>query len=228
MESNKFFMTVARVNSLLFLAILVATLVGILFIVADFSESRNGNIVEVSEDPEDSSSKKVELVLRHINEVEGTATKYVHLESRSGGGKFSKRYGGDTRNILFIDESDKTRWLLENHQSVVIRHHELKTVSDTQEQVISHLYYVVSQDTDMSGSLDRDDLIQVSLSRPDGSEYGVVLENITSVIDYKISGDLSLVSILAQQEGKVFLFSISIAEHKVVSKVKVLDVNVAT
>ena len=225
MESDIFFQTISKINSLLFLVLLVMGLGLASYIIVDISSWNNKGALQVNEDPKDLTSEKVELVLESLVEIEGSSSQYVQLRSKAEGGKFSSRYGGEIRNVLFIHEDkNSTSWLLKDHKNIIIRHDKLKGGDTKTSKVLAHLYQVVDKDTDGDEMLTRDDQVTLSLSKPDGSDYREIIKGVTSIVDTNVKLDESSLSVLAQLNGEVYLYSISLSDFEILKKIKVLDV----
>ena len=200
----------------------------ILSLVFQANAWRNNRTVEVPANTEDGSSEKVELILGSVNEIKGNNAQYIVLSSRYRGGKFSSGYsGGEARNILFLVGGEQnSHWLLPKHDSIINRHAELRMQGEySDDNIIVFLYEIISDDSNNDGQLSADDDITVSATHPDGLNYTVLQEGVSSVIDKRIVNEGKALLVMMQIGGVVYLKKYSTDGFDELSSKKVLNLD---
>ena len=209
MEEFRIFRIINRVNSILFLIFLLAGVGLVVFFATQANTWSNRGAVKVTEDPDDKTSPKIELVLGSVNELEGHEAQYVELRSKSRGGKFSSSYGGgETRNVLFLTgEQLESHWLFGNHSNYIKTVSPIKShnTENKASNVITIFYEFVERDTNKNNSLDKDDLFSIALTKPNGRGFLIIEEDVSSVLDRTLSNNAGNLAILLQKEGAVYL-----------------------
>ena len=228
MDEIKIFRVLNRINSIIFLLVLLSGLALIFLISFETSSWNNRGSVEVAENPADKNSAMINLILGNINKICGHDAQYIELRSKRNGGKFSSGYsGGETRNVLFLVGKElQTKWLFPDHKNLVQRVAPLKLGRDCkkQEEVLSIYYELVTQDTNKDGVLNSDDLSVLALTRPDGTNYVVIDSGVQSVIDKSVIDKGKTLMLLTQKEGMVQLKKYSIETFELISSKTILDI----
>jgi len=226
MEKNRFFLWINRINALLFLAGLIGVLVLIVVTSIGSNARVNRRTVAVSENPNETETAKIELVLDNVEEIEGHNAQYVVLSSKRQGGKFSSGYkGGEKRNVLFlVGDTLETRWLFPDHANFISRMTRMDWEQEETKKTVVFYYEIINEDTNKNGEFDENDLSSLALSRPDGSGLTVVEKGVRSVIDWKLSDEGKTLLLLFQKEGEVYLKKFDVGNFEPVSSKVILQI----
>jgi hypothetical protein len=108
-------------------------------------------------------------------------------------GYFSKS-SNSTRNYLFVNTQTLDRKWLFNHTDYLIEQARRLSVKEynSEEPVLAILYSLVKLDSNEDNRLTASDLTTVAISKPDGSGYVEVLNDIEKVIDTTLLSDKEL------------------------------------
>jgi hypothetical protein len=228
MEELKTFRVINRLNSILFLILLIGGIGFVLFFTVQANSWSNKRTVQVTEDTEDKNSPKIELILGSVNHIEGHEAQYVELRSKSRGGKFSSGHGGgETRNVLFLSGEDlQSSWLFENHSKYIRRVSPIKKYDSVGKisEVITIFYEFVEEDSNNNKLLDQEDLFSVALTNPDGSGFTVLETGVSSVIDRALSKNGDNLAILYQKEEIVYLKNYNPKTFELKNSASILEV----
>lgn len=206
MEPNRFFVVIQRINSVLFLLLLLGGLALMAFGFYESSRWERNNQVVVA--PQEEGETDVELFVGDLEGVCGHDVQYVELEARERGGKFSSGgYGAETRNLLFLRGSEmSSAWLFEGNQQLIRVHRALskeESRSEDEEPVIALYYEVVRSDRNGDGRMDADDGSIIALSRPDGTGYREIESGVRRVVQQRVVDDGATLLLLVQEEKRV-------------------------
>jgi len=216
---DKFFGWVSRINSLLFLLLLMTALVLMLIFVRESSRWGNRNSVEVVDQ---NSEKNDDLRLGRLEDICGTKNKYVKLSSPVKSKGFSSGgYGSRARNVLFFaGQQAEPKWLFDTDSSMIMVMNvlELNSGDCRQRQSIAVYYEVIETDTNMDGVLNEKDDVTIALSTVDGSSYRKILTEITSVLDHQIDLDGKELTVLFQRADSVRVARYSMDSGELISE----------
>ena len=225
MEELKIFRIIQRINSVLFLLLLMGALGFIVFLSLQSKQWQQRNTVEVNET--DLSDHKIELRMGRLHEVYGHDVHYVELYSEGSGGKFSSYTPKKTRNILFfIGDELKSHWLFET-QSNLISNISLLTMDiqkDKKEPVIAFAINLIKSDTNGDGVLSDKDSKVIALISPDGSHYTEIEKEITEVIDTKVVNDGKVLMLLVQVNANLVMKKYSLIDFRKISEKTLLGI----
>jgi hypothetical protein len=221
MSESRVFKLINRINSILFLLILLGLGGFIAFLFFQSSDWRERRTVEVAAGDEQGEKDNVEFILGRVEQVAGHDSQYVQLSSRIRGGKLSGYSGGETRNVLFFVGTDlDSHWIFDHNQnliSTIATLHNGNKCNNT--ETVKAIYFnVVVKDTNGDGKLSGDDLSVVALARPDGTGYTELVSDVKSVFDFNISDDGMYLMLLHQIENEVIFSRYSIKDFSRVSR----------
>lgn len=221
MESNRFFVVVQRINSVLFLLLLLGGLGLMAFGFYESSRWEHNNQVVVA--PQADGESDVELFVGDLEGVSGHDVQYVELQARERGGKFSSGgYGAETRNLLFLRGSEmSSAWLFEGNQQLISEHRALTregSRSDDNEPVIALYYEVVRGDSDGDGRMDADDGSTIALSRPDGTGYREIESGVRRVVQQRVVDEGATLLLLVQEASRVMAKRYSLRTFEKISE----------
>ena len=210
-EHNKFFLWVWRINGI---AILIVAIFAGIFMLRIFTNifwerPQDPVITNVAEDPEG----KEKWVLGGPGYISGSNYILVPLVSentavdlRHKGGSASVSYGrrriDPSKNVLFIDgTTNSSHWLFNSNDQLIteIEQFPYHYGSDAPD-VRAVFYQVVLHDTNNDKVLNEQDQKSLAASKPDGSTYTVVIDNLDRVVSKSLAGE-SNVLIVYQNKG---------------------------
>lgn len=227
MESAKIFTTINRINSLVFLLLLLAG-VGIVLTSLFSSNSRQQDRTVVVEDTGNETENRIELVLGNLHEIFGHNNHYVELSSRSSDGKFSGYSGGNIHNVLFFT-GDKlnSQWLYKEHKNLIEQIDLLNSHQNGYDNKTTQAIYirVIRHDSNNNGELDSNDNNTLALTRPDGTDYTEIITDIEALIDRDTSNNARELLILYQSKGQVILKKFSLVTFKLLSERVITEIS---
>lgn len=207
METNRTFLWITRINSVLFLLLLLLG-VGIAVIsvikAIGWNDTRAVEVVKEEQQAEPQEN----LRLGNINRVCGHDVKYVELQTESGGKFASSGRGSRTRNVIFFSgESNRAHWLFDTNQYLI---NNLRPIpyrySDCDDKKTRVIYYdVVTKDSNHDGLLSGDDAHIIAISDPNGRNYLELITDATKVLDYELTGDGKKISFLLQRDKAIIM-----------------------
>lgn len=220
MEQSAFFRWISRINSMLFLVLLlaIAILAGIQYI--QLSRWDAEKAVAVGNDSE-FSRNDITLNLGNIHRVAGYADiQYIEVSSSSQQRGLGS-VGEQVRNVVYLvgPELD-AHWLYKTHKYLIEDIEQLKAKGyecDSAAQTVALLYKVVKDDSNGDGKLSEKDLITVSLTKPDGTVY-TELGNFDSVIDYETDVEGEYLTLVIQKGDNISALKYSLADFKKLSE----------
>lgn len=226
---RRFFRTLWRINAVLICV--AAVLVAFVCAVASYyiikevggrsSEPRNAAVI--GDRPE---SKRTDWTISSASRLDGTNTVRCALISQDyySGIGFSKDSSA-TRNYLHYDLStDKTRWALPNHNSVVIRQEDYYFPASPYDQRSARWvsYLVASKDTNHDRKLASDDLLDFAISLPDGSDYTVLISELDSVFETALVNDVELL-VFYRKHGSSFVSRLNLTSKQIIVTHDLID-----
>ncbi|MEK7991942.1 MAG: hypothetical protein VSS52_013105 [Thiotrichaceae bacterium] len=226
-DSNPFFKFIWRINALiiLFAGILV---IGVLIYLSNhiFSEIfgiRNvSNVVNI-ESEQDGIKQK--WLLGYMSKVAGTPYFMLPLElEQFYQQSYYEKGTTSIHNYLFINaiSNNEQRWLMDNDQSLITKYHFLSEPNiDDKTNTIAILYQIVKQDSDGDKRLDVDDGLTISLSKPDGSAYHEILQNVERLFWQQVI-DKNILLLTYRMGEDVFSMQVNLNDFSVLNKVKLL------
>lgn len=222
---ERFFVTINRINSVIFLVVLLATGGMVLWLLGtQLSSSRDRAITVAS--PEGRGNGATPLRLGSLEHISGSDTDMLSLTSSKEDGKFSSGgYGSDARNILFLNgEAMKPHWLFANHNNLILRNTQLKQSSSDDEKgpALALYFEYIAKDSNGDGKLSSLDTSTVALTLPDGSGFTDILHDVDRVFSFETAGDKQL-SILYQKGKSIRHARVSIATMQPTSDQEVIQ-----
>lgn len=195
---ERLFRTIAKINSILLLLVLLGG--GILIGGAIWSSNqwRSRGTIEVPTG-EPTTKTKVLLHLDRVQNITGANAQMILLSAEEKSGTFaSGGYGIETRNVLFLTGSDKkARWLFPKQSNLILSTEQLREEpKELRDKPTRALYFeYVTVDTNSDGKLSSQDLSSIGLSSPDGLGFAEVLTGVTRVLSHELldSQQLSVV-----------------------------------
>lgn len=201
---DRLFSIITKINSVLLLLVLLGAAGSIAWMTLQSSHWQRRGAVEVAESKSE-VKKSILLNFERVENIKGTDTQMMRLTTQEKSAKFSSGgYGGETRNILFLNGADKNaRWLFEDHKNLVLTTAQLhEESSSAKEQSTKALYFeYVSADSNKDGSLSTDDHSSVGLTKPDGSGFLEALRDVSRILSYGMLDEQHLS--IVYQKGNV-------------------------
>ncbi len=218
MDRDRIFLIINRVNSVLFLTILLGVAAIILFSFLLPGNRQHKGAVEVFEDLDSTDNSMVKLRLGNIQEVTGHDVQYVELSSERGGRKLLSGYESpETRNVLFLVGKDMAaHWLYEHHRFIIKCVCKLKENNkyDSKANVIGLYVEVINSDTNGDGKLSKDDDSAIALLNIDGSGYKEIETGVKQLIDSKVTDNGKNFMLIVQIESNVIIKKYSLETFK--------------
>ena len=208
MDTNKFFRVVSRLNSVLFLLILLAAAYWLIQMNTSFGDRPVRGAVEVVEDPNAKESPTLELQLGRISWVNGTDTQYVPLQTQAQGGKLSGYDPSETLNVLFVaGNAFDSHWLFDHQRYRIISISPLTPDKkfDENRHAVAIYSVVVKADSNGDGQLDTGDLQTIALLQTDGTGYSEVADSVNQIVSTRVSYDGSTIDVLTREVDSVVM-----------------------
>jgi hypothetical protein len=224
MDNSKFFLWVNRINSIVFLLILLCGLGFTLMNVLDsFSSHKNNKAITFDKnDNQTKSEEQIDLRLGLSSEICGTDLNYIQLETHPRSSGFSSGYNSDTKNILFTQLSTMKNWWLfgsnnQNIEEVRQLHPSAKNSLPCESGETIAIMYVISDPNT--------ELKSISISSYDGDNYRVISKNIDKIIESKVSSDGKFLIAIEQIGDKAFLRKYSIFQREKTAESPISEIN---
>lgn len=223
---ERLFIIIGKINSVLFLLVLLGVAGSISWMTLESSRWQRRGTVEVAES-ESGTNKSILLNFERVESITGTDAQMMRLSAQRKSGKFSSGgYGSETRNVLFLNGSEKVaRWLFKEHKNLILVSNQLHGDSTESKKTSTKALYFeyVSEDTNKDGNLSAEDHSNVGLTKPDGTGFLVVLHDVNRVLSFQIL-DQQYLSIIYQKETVVKHARFSVATMKLVSDQEIINV----
>lgn len=212
---DRVFRWIRRVNSVLFLLVLIAGSFGAVQLYVAYRDmlasytARNTpqEMAEPERDPE-----SVRLSLGEAERVRGTDIIAIVLYSEDGTGSRRSYRHEQMRNVLFLSQNGPgTRWLFETHTNTLLEFDELRQA----EQPTRAFYYEIEA-TD-------DDSLTIALSRADGSDFTEILTGVTRVLSHEQTDDRVL-SVVYQTDDRLWHARFDLDTFSKLSEQSLVDV----
>ncbi|MDC5851696.1 hypothetical protein OPW32_21125 [Vibrio europaeus] len=218
MEQNKLFRLIWRFNGIIILVAGVLA-IGILLLVTkelyqDATRERSvGNMVNVADNPE----SKQTLTLGSIVSIKEPNTLMVPLYSdQSFDHSYYSKSTYATRNYLFIESQPGTqRWLFEHNDYLIERAEILRlNENEANQPSVGILYQVIKSDTDENDRISSSDLSTIAITKPDGTHYHEVINDVERLVDHHLISDDELL-VIYQKAGLSYSAVIKLNSGKV-------------
>ena len=223
---ERLFILIARINSVLFLLILLCAAGSIALMTLGSNRWQRRGAVEVHE-TESGLQKQILLSFEKIESIAGANTQMMRLTTQDKSGKLSSGgYGNETRNILFLVGTEKTaRWLFKDHKHHILDASQLKEgLGNSKERPTTALYFeYVTEDTNGDGRLSSADDSHIGLAKPDGTGFLEVLHDASRVFSYKLLDQRHL-SVVYQKGSTVRHTKFSLASMKPEADQEIINV----
>lgn len=228
---ERLFTLIGKLNNILLLCILIGAAASIAWVIFESKRWQPRGAVEVAESGT-GPHNPILLRFEKIENISGARTQMMRLTTQDKSGKFSSGgYGSEIRNILFLSGEDKaTQWLFKDHKNLIIGVAKLQEDShqensdNSKQQPTRALYFeFVTEDTNKDGVLSSEDNSRIGISKPDGSNFVVILSNLSRVLAYEMS-DKENLSVVYQQDRSVKHARISLVTMKIVSDHEIVKV----
>jgi len=182
---DRFFGWINRINSILFLLVLIGVGIGTYLAVSEYRQAfARYELPDESTDATDEPAKPaVRLTLGEVDHIYGTDTSMIRLFSEDAGGRTGSGRNERMRNILFLsNDGQHATWLFEKHTNLLTDVDDLRLP----DQPTRALYFeAVLTDSDGDGELNEYDLSAVALARPDGSGFTKILDGVDRVLSHE-------------------------------------------
>lgn len=230
---ERLFFVISRINSVLLLLILLLGLVSLIWMNVNNNTWQRRGAVEVPAADGGGSAQFVMLGLGALEDIPGTDVQMGRLLGQEKSGKFSSGHYGSVegaRNILFLSGKDKhARWLFKEHKNRILDVTQLSeqgtdTCKADKNCVIRALYIeFVTEAAQTRQGNSRTTLSSIGLSKVDGTGFTVLLEEVGSVLSYRME-DADHLSVLYQKSAEIRQARISVVEMKLLSDREVIKV----
>ena len=234
---DRFFKILRRVNSVLFLLVLIGTGASAAWCAWVFAEWRrqfmpDTTVIAAVEDDEAGTGAAdliadlpADLKLGDAETITGTRIQMFRLASVAYG-QDSGRHGEAIRNILLLaDDRPGATWLLPNHDNLILEVDQVRarTSDDGATPAARALYiqYVAMHEISQAGA--ETGVLNVALSRVDGSNLVRVLDGVAEVVSYE-QFDADSLSIAYRRGGELRLARISLDTFATLSDEKAADI----
>lgn len=238
MEENRFFRIIWRINSItiLIFLLLIIGFVAFNFIKEVFDRKKPPVITNIAVDPQGQEK----WTLGRPQEIEGTNFIYIPLVSEKkeisvqqpvlaskAFNSYDHGYFSPSRNLLFINEKTREmKWLFNDNTQMIVQIEMLSILKryDKDRKIDAIVYQIIRKDTNGDNRLTSDDLIDIAISLPDGSQYKEVLQSVERVLGATSLGDGEIL-ILYQYKGGGYastfgLQNMSIKDTKEIPKIE--------
>ena len=210
-DSNLFFKLIWRTNGVILLLVLCLAVYQLLDNIIFKSSTLHQSSVVNFEDKQ----KKIfseSWSFDYWSQVSGTpylmlALKFEQEYEYSSKFSSSDRLAKSTRNYLFVNtqNKDKQNWVFANNKNLIIDADFLSKSDENKNRiVIAILYQIAKSDTDGDNRLTKGDLTSIGLSKPDGTSYKNVLENIDTLLKHMLIFEKTLF-LLYKKNGDTFV-----------------------
>ena len=219
MENNRLFLYINRLNSILFLLILISTLAFLAYAFAELNRQPNERAVEI-EPPGEPSGKREVIELSEVEAVYGHDYQTIMAYSRNDGLLGSGGYSRTVRNLLFLDpQGSNPRWLMATNDQVITELNQLWHEDANHDYVTDyHYFYIVSTDSNGDGRLSDEDRIDVYISSPSGTEVSLLARGLERVINHQYDEGRRTLSLLAQVGSTIVYRTYSLESRKLLSE----------
>jgi hypothetical protein len=219
MENSKVFRFINRLNSILFLVMLVSVIGFTAFTFAEMNRGINVRTVAI-ESPDKSTDKREVIELSEVDQVYGHDYQMIMAYSRRDGVLGSGGYSRTVRNILFLDpQGNDPKWLLETNEQVVTESIQLSHEEDEYDSITDYHYFcIVSDDTNGDGLLSAEDKADLFISSPSGADVAVLANDLDRIINHQYNADNRSLSLLAQVGNKIVYRIYSLETLKLLSE----------
>lgn len=226
METNRFFLTVNRINAVLLLLVLLAGGFSVILALLSMWGLGGWDNSPVAADPEVIPPKQSSLWYGNLQRIEGTSYSYIEVtteryERKSLAGSLgSGGYGSDpVRNVMFINENNlEAHSLFENNDYVISEIWPVTWLDSkaSARKTLALLFVVIEKDTDGDRTLSENDYQTIALTRPDGSGYREIATKVSALRDKeRIAGNELL--LMLSQDGKLNLNKYSLEDFSLVA-----------
>ncbi|MBL4660045.1 MAG: hypothetical protein JKY19_06795 [Alcanivoracaceae bacterium] len=220
MQESGFFKWVIRINSLLFLLFLMLGIGVSLYgfhLINRVTSSSNEVVISQSGSSQTDEEVKESFLLEDITTVSGNDVQYLMLNAKT-----TKRgYRKDIRNVVFFEgEQMKSHWLFENNDNKFEVMQQLKRpIDDSDDQMTVAIYYQLrNEDTDNNGKIDKNDILKIALTSPNGHDYTEIEKGMTSILEHSIDEDALVLTLLTQFEESLVMKKYSLQTKKKISE----------
>ncbi|WP_444944932.1 hypothetical protein ACJJIK_09915 [Microbulbifer sp. ZKSA006] len=188
MENNKIFLTINRVNSILFLLLLTTSLIGAFFIFQEVTKSTRINSVEIA--TPDKETKEI-IELSDVETIRDKGIQYIRVYSKRDGVLNSGGYSRTLRNLLFLSQiGEEPIWLLPDNNSQIIEHRILTTYDNqTNESTSDYIYVEI---------LPKSEGVSACVSATDGTTLECLDTGLNKIIQYEYFSDKQTLGLLVQ------------------------------
>jgi hypothetical protein len=216
---EKFFNVVNKINSVVFLLVLLGalTLLVITSLKISTNQKREADLY-VEADKNIEGKSELEYLLSDFVAIDGAEISYSLLKSTGG---YSKISSSRTKiyNVMFVSNNNlKSWWLFDHNNNLIlsIRNIFMKGIGDskiTKALIVS----VIKKDTNNDGMLSNGDIITVAMIKPNGYGYKELFEA-NKVVDYKVISKSSLLMMTKDTDDLMRLRKISLNDFSIIAE----------
>jgi hypothetical protein len=228
MEESKIFKNIWRFNAIVIMIIGIfgigTAIFSSIMLYKNLTRDINvRNIVNV-----ETSTKKEEWNLGNITSINGSNYIIIPLYSNQNYSMDSYiKSASSIRNYLFLDTvENKKYWLFSNNDYLITQINMLPNNSykEQPQDTKAILYYVVKSDKNNDKLLTASDSQTIAISKPDGTNYKELLDEIDFINGYKINSDSSMV-VIYQRKNIAYSAKINLSTFSVSDELALPSVN---
>jgi hypothetical protein len=230
----KFFRVLWRVNAVLIFVLSIALVIALIFVLSSelFRIMSRYKLDSVHLDDESESDRKETWSFGELKKLTHSGQFLVPLVPEQAEQAFSiKGYPtikqtGAVRNYLFIDTNkNHSFWLFDTHDFVIselqyVRAEGVSRYFD-KKKAIALCFVVHKKDTNKDNAIKRNDQASVALTKPDGSDYTEIEQNIDQVKGLEVTNGGKDLVLFYEKQGKIYLSKYSLAEFKKRSDIEI-------
>lgn len=193
MENNKLFITINRINSVLFLLLLLGGLASLIYMFYEINRHDSRTAVAITK-PDSRTKETIEL--SDVVNIEDKNIQYVKVYSRDGGVLGSGGYSKTLRNLLFLDpKGENPDWLLPDNTTEILKHRILsKYNKKTSTRRSDYLYLEFKQAPES---------LKVCISNLKGTSINCLEQNLNKVLQHHYYADSQTLALLLQTNNEI-------------------------
>lgn len=232
-DTHPFFRFIWRINGILILFACFLAISVLLYVSREMVSDIFGirNVSDIVNIEEDNGQIVQHWSLTSTDEVYGTPYFILSLQlEQSYEQSYYEKYSVSIRNYLFINtqQNSKHHWLFDTND-YLIPHKSLllDPTRDENQKTVAILYEVIKHDSNEDARLSDSDLYTLGLSKPDGSHYKDVMDNVSALLSHKMLDSNTLMLLCRAEnhigddvEVDVFSLHIDVNNFTILNKVK--------
>ena len=229
MESNRFFLYLNRINSLLLMLLFITLIAGSLFSIISslrlFNPYEPDGISFDTTNPD--TQQQLSFELSDLESVYGQNTHILFARYQKNPivlGSIDYNLNYTNKNILFINDDEKEpQWLFEGNQQSIIEYQQL--TSNNPDYLTHFFYYIIAdKDTNNDNEINNKDKLSVAISRYDGKNYQLLADNITHIYSFSFDEKKKQLRLLLKTNQQRLYQTYSLDDASLINE-KVISLN---